>query len=346
MGVKNDEKEWVRRLIGNRHETQNKVSGHVDNTVRSNETKNGSKDNIGTSAGGDGTEVAAKSEGGGFDDVAGMEGLKQMVTESFINVLKNPECAKAYNISPPNMLFYGPAGCGKTFFAEAVAKELGINFVKVVPDDIASKWIHGTQEKIAAIFREAERNGPTVLFFDEFEAMVPRRRDDDHASQNGEVNEFLCMLNNAHKKNIYVIAATNHPEMIDRAILRTGRIDEIIYVDIPDKNARESLFRLSLSKLPSDKDIDYGKLADLTQGFNCSDIDYIIKVASRNMFNASIREKNTPYQPITQAHLEEVIARRTPSVTSRDLREFERLRSEFSPKDAGVKSYGVGFVRN
>ena len=288
-------------------------------------------------------ERPAPKQRNGFGDVAGMDELKQLVTEGFINVLNNQECAKAYGITPPSMLFYGPAGCGKTFFAEKIAEEVGINFMKIVPDDLASTLVHGTQEKIGEVFRKAESKAPTLIFFDEFDAMVPRRSNDDHNYQNGETNEFLCMLNNAAERGIYVLAATNHPERIDKAVLRTGRIDEIIYVDMPDSKARESLFRLELSKLPVAEDIDFEKLADLTKGYNCSDISYIVKVASRKMFNASIKEKDQPYKVITQSLLEESIARQSPSVTSRELKEFERVRSEFSPKDKGGQHVAIGF---
>ena len=288
-------------------------------------------------------ERPAPKQRNGFGDVAGMDELKQLVTEGFINVLNNQECAKAYGITPPSMLFYGPAGCGKTFFAEKIAEEVGINFMKIVPDDLASTLVHGTQEKIGEVFRKAERKAPTLIFFDEFDAMVPRRSNDDHNYQNGETNEFLCMLNNAAERGIYVLAATNHPERIDKAVLRTGRIDEIIYVDMPDSKARESLFRLELSKLPVAEDIDFEKLADLTKGYNCSDISYIVKVASRKMFNASIKDKDQPYKVITQSLLEESIARQSPSVTSRELKEFERVRSEFSPKDKGGQHVAIGF---
>ena len=272
-----------------------------------------------------------------------MDELKTFITESFINVLNNREIAQAYGILPPSLMFYGPAGCGKTFFAERVAEEVGVNFMKVVPDDIASKWVHGTQEKIAEVFRKAERNAPTLLFFDEFDAMVPARTGEDHHNQNNEVNEFLCMMNNASEKGIYIIAATNHPENIDKAALRTGRIDELIYIDMPDKASRESLFRLSLSKLPASDDIDYERLADMTSGYNCSDISYIVKVASRKMFNESIAQKDQPYKLITQVQLEEAIKHKSPSVSQRDLREYERVRGEFSPKDEGRKPVTIGF---
>ena len=282
-------------------------------------------------------------KGHGFQDVAGMDELKRLVTEGFINVLNNCECARAYGITPPSLLFYGPSGCGKTFFAEKIAEEVGVFFMKIVPDDLASTLVHGTQEKIGEVFRKAERKAPAIIFFDEFDAMVPQRSSDDRNYQNGETNEFLCMLNNAAQKGVYVIAATNHPERIDKAALRTGRIDEMIYVDMPDDRARESLFRIELSKLPVAEDIDYKRLADLTKGFNCSDISYIVKTASREMFNASIKEKDLPYKVITQPLLEKTISHKSPSVSSRELREYERVRSEFSPKDGKRQTVTIGF---
>lgn len=279
----------------------------------------------------------------GFSDVAGMDDLKKLITEVFINVLNNPKCAKAYGVTPPSILFYGPAGCGKSFFVEKISDVLGIPVIKVVPDDLASTLVHGTQEKIGKLFGNAADHAPVILFFDEFDAMVPKRSNDDHNYQNGEVNEFLCMMNNAAKKGIYVLAATNHPEMIDKAVLRSGRIDEIIYIDMPDMATRESLFRLALKKLPAAEDIDYNKLADMTEGYNCSDISLIVNKASLKMFNASIQEKDKPYKLITQELLEETIKNKAPSVSSRELKEFERVRSEFSPLDKECKHQTIGF---
>lgn len=296
--------------------------------------------------GNDTSRILLERKGNGFADVAGMSQLKALVTDGFINVLKNRECAEAYGITPPSLLLYGPAGCGKTFFAEKVAEELGIHFMKIVPDDLACTWIHGTQQKIGELFREAEKKAPTLIFFDEFDAMVPKRSENDaNQAYNGEVNEFLCMLNKANERGVYVLAATNHPERIDKAILRAGRIDEIIYVDMPDKEARESLFRLSLSKLPVANDIDYDKLASLTEGYNCSDIDYIVKSASRMMFNVTIKHTidREGYELITQTLLENTISSKVPSLSAKDIREYERVRNEFLPMDEKKKVIRIGF---
>ena len=320
------EKEWLRRVAGGiRPQKQDKESSAPKEVRKS-------------------PESPSPEKGKGFNDVAGMDNLKKFVTESFVNVLKNRDCADMYGIKPPSMLFYGPAGCGKTFFTEKMAEEVGIHFMKIVPDDLACTWVHGTQQKIGEVFRTAECKGPTLLFFDEFDAMVSRRTGNaDNQHYDGEVNEFLCMLNNAWERGIYVVAATNHPERIDRAVLRTGRIDEMVYIDMPDMEARRSLFQLALSKLPAEDDMDLTRLATLTEGYYCSDIRYIVKSAARKMFNLTIEKNDGVVRKVTQNLLEETIKGKSPSVSGRELREYERVRSEFSPKDEHSKPTTVGF---
>lgn len=288
-------------------------------------------------------EKKAIKEIRGFKDVAGMDNLKSLIREGFINVLQYPEHAAMYGVTVPNVLLYGPAGCGKTFFAEKVAEEVGINFMKVSPDDLGSIYVHGSQQKIGELFRKAEKKGPTLLFLDEFDCMVPQRSaDSTHQHQTDEVDEFLTMLNNTAERGIYIMAATNHPENIDSSILRTGRIDEKIYVPMPDEATRESLFRLELNRRPIDDSVDYPKLAVLTKGYNCSDITYIVKTVAREKFNISIASTEATPALISQSDLESIITRTRPSVAERDLRNFDRIRQDFAPKSE-LQPRTIGF---
>lgn len=134
-------------------------------------------------------------KGNGFADVAGMNEIKTFMQKKIINVLKNPERAEKFKIQIPNgMLLYGPPGCGKSFIAEKFAEEAGYNYVFIKSSDLASIYVHGSQEKIGALFEEARKNAPTILNFDEFEALVPNRSNINNSSESGEVNEFLSQM--------------------------------------------------------------------------------------------------------------------------------------------------------
>ena len=186
-----------------------------------------------------------KKKGAGFSAIAGMDELKEILCNDIIRALNEKERFKKYEIPLPNgMLLYGPPGCGKTFISEKFAEEVGFNFIKVIASDIDSIYIHGTQEKISQLFKEAEKNAPTVMFIDEIDAMVPRRGGDLQHSHASEVNEFLAQINNCGERGIFVIAATNRPEIIDPAMLRAGRIDYKIYLPPPDFEARKGLFKI------------------------------------------------------------------------------------------------------
>jgi len=221
----------------------------------------------------------------GLDAVAGMDELKQLFRRNFVQIVQNPKMAKAYGITPCNCtLLYGPQGCGKTFIAEKAAQESGLKYKIVNPSDFGSIYIHGSQEKIAETFREAEKNAPMILIFDEFDAIAPKRDSDTNAHQANEVNELLTQLNNCAAKGVYVLAATNRPEMLDAAILRTGRVDQMFYVSLPDFKARHDIFALELEKRPCDADIDLDALANATENFTCSDLSYIVTECARNCF--------------------------------------------------------------
>ena len=263
-----------------------------------------------------------RAKGNGFADIAGMAPLKTMLQQKVIFVLKNKELADRYRLTPPNgLLLYGPPGCGKTFFAEKFAEETGFNFIMVKSSDLASVYIHGSQEKISNLFKQAEQKKPVVLCFDEFDALVPNRSNVDNQSLASEVNEFLSQLNNCSKRGIFVIATSNRPDKIDPAVLRTGRIDKQVYVPLPDLDARREMFLIHLKDRPyNPEEIDVDLLAKKTDGYIASDIAYIVNDAAMTAAFTS--------QPITQELLEISLSNTRPSIRKDSIRMYEKIREQ------------------
>ena len=264
---------------------------------------------------------AIKKKGEGFAAVAGMEELKQQMREEVIEPLHNPEEYHRYGVTIPNgMLLYGPPGCGKTFFAKHFAEEAGFNFMCITPATLKSRYVNATQENIAKMFKEAEENAPIVIFIDEMNELVPNRDDGNvHEMSRSAVNEMLAQMDRTGEKGIFIIGATNYPNMIDPAILRAGRLDKKYYIGVPDIEARMALFRLYLKKRPYDFGLDYHQLADMTQGYVSADIQLIVNDASRN----ALRQ----HSKITMELLKVAITNTAPSLSNNELRKYERIRA-------------------
>lgn len=275
--------------------------------------------------------------GNGFADVAGLENVKTILSDEVMYVLKNPEKARQYRLKAPNgMLFYGPPGCGKTYVAEKFAQESKLNFVMVKASDLGSIYIHGTQGKIRELFDKAEEKAPTVLCFDELDGMVPDRSRLTSEGVSGEVNEFLSQLNNCSDRGIFVIGTTNRPNMIDPAILRSGRMDHLIYIPMPDAEARKELFRIHLSGRPQAEDIDLEALAGLTEGYVASDIELIV-----NKTALAAAKKDVP---VSQELLEERIPMIRKSVSESDKESYEAVRQQMESKPKTAERRRIGFV--
>jgi len=280
----------------------------------------------------DGAAAARKSQrtekvaGGGFDAIAGMNELKELLQNEVIEALLNPDKYAEYGVTIPNgMLLYGPPGCGKTFFARKFAEEVGFTFMDIKPSDLASIYVHGSQEKIAKLFVDAQNNAPTIMFIDELDALVPNREGNINHSYAGEVNEFLSQMTDCAKHGVFIIGATNRPEKIDPAILRAGRLDKKVYLPPPDFEARKSMFELYLKNRPLDLGINYKQLANKTAHHVSADIELIVNTAARY----ALKEKSR----ITMKLLEEVILASKPSVSASEILKYEILRSKMEGED-------------
>jgi transitional endoplasmic reticulum ATPase len=261
-------------------------------------------------------------KGQGFSAIAGMQELKDTIQLDVIDALNDKERYAEYGLTIPNgMLLYGPPGCGKTYFAERMAEEIGFNFYQIKPSDIQSKWVNASQENIKTLFDEARENAPSIIFIDELDAMVPNR---DNSSVNhmntSAVNEFLAQMNNCGEDGVFIIGATNRPNSIDPAILRAGRLDKVIYLPPPDIEARELMFKLYLEKRPREVGLDYSILSKATENYVSSDIKFLCDEASRNALKLNAR--------ISKEILFETIKSNKPSISLKELNSYIAIKAK------------------
>ncbi len=258
----------------------------------------------------------------GFASVAGMNEIKNDLTKDIIEPLRRKDEAKKFGVSIPNgFLFFGPPGCGKTFIVRKLAEEIGYHYKEFSASDVGSKWAHETSGNIAKIFEEAKNNAPTILFFDEIDALVPKRESlGSEQWKQEEITEFLNQMNNASENEVLVIGATNKPDMIDDAILRSGRMDKRIYIRPPDLDARKDLFNKQLEGRAISKDIDMAELAGLTENYASSDIALVVNNAARTAFSEG-------YSEINQEMLKYIIEKTQSSLTKSQISAYEKFKN-------------------
>jgi len=274
----------------------------------------------------DSKEPKSSTQPKGFAAIAGMSELKSQLQNDVIDVLKNPEVATSLQISIPNgILFYGPPGCGKTFFAQKFAEEAGYHYRYVSCSDVASPYIHGGQEKIAALFNDARKHAPTILFLDEIDALIASRSEHNNTSTRGEVNEFLTQLNNCGNAKVLVVGATNYIEKIDPAALRAGRLEYKFFFPLPDEETRRALLKMYLENR-AEPDVDYDMLARKTQNYSFADIKFFADYAARKVFRANVKKNpmHTRLEKISTQVLKETLAEFKPTASYTNLSDHER----------------------
>ena len=279
--------------------------------------------------------------GQGFKAIAGMQELKDTIQLDVIDALNDKERYAEYGLTIPNgMLLYGPPGCGKTFFAERMAEEVGFNFYQIKPSDIQSKFVNASQENIKNLFDKARKNAPSIIFIDELDAMVPNRNDSNINHMNtSAVNEFLAQMNNCGDDGVFIIGATNRPNSIDPAILRAGRLDKVIYLPPPDFEARELMFKLYLDKRPREIGLDYSVLAKATENYVSSDIKFLCDEASRSALKTNTR--------ISENILLKTISSNRPSISLEELKSYIAIKAKMEGlAEKTNKRPGIGFKNN
>jgi transitional endoplasmic reticulum ATPase len=279
-------------------------------------------------------------KGQGFSAIAGMQKLKDTIKLDVIDALNEKERYAEYGLTIPNgMLLYGPPGCGKTFFAERMAEEIGFNFYQIKPSDIQSKWVNQSQENIKKLFDEARENAPSIIFVDELDALVPNRDNSSVSHMNtSAVNEFLAQMNNCGDDGVFIIGATNRPNSIDPAILRAGRLDKVIYLPPPDFDARRLMFKLYLKKRPTDLGLDYKSFATATENYVSSDIKFLCDEASRTSLKLKCR--------ISKEIILKTIKDNRPSISLTELNSYIAIKAKMEGEKENInKRTEIGFKR-
>ncbi len=259
-----------------------------------------------------------------WDDVGGLDEVKQALREAVELPLKNPEVFEKAGIKPPKgILLFGPPGTGKTLLAKAVATESEANFIAVRGPELLSKWVGESEKGIREVFRKARQAAPCIVFFDEIDAIAPARgmRLGDSGVTERMVNQLLTEMDGIQTlKNVIVIGATNRLDILDPALLRPGRFDRVIYVPPPDEKARYEIFKVHTRNMPLAEDVDLHELAKRTEGYTGADIEAVCREAAMN----AIREGVDPIK-VYKRHFEQALKVVPPSVTKEDEKFYEEM---------------------
>lgn len=247
-----------------------------------------------------------------WDDVGGLESLKEELKEAVEWPLKHKEAFEYVDVSPPKgVLLYGPPGTGKTLIAKALAKMTESNFISVKGPELLSKWVGESEKGVREVFRKARQAAPCIIFFDEIDALVPRRGggDSSHVTES-VVSQILTEIDGLEELHgVLIIGATNRLDIVDSALLRPGRFDRIIEVPKPDAKSRRHIFEIHTKKKPLDSDVKLDKLVELTDGYTGAEISAVCSRAAIAALKRHINGQATSHKDIkiTQQDLEDAL---------------------------------------
>jgi transitional endoplasmic reticulum ATPase len=262
-----------------------------------------------------------------WDDVGGLESAQQQVEEAVEWPLTSPEKFGRMGIEPPKgVLLYGPPGTGKTLMAKAVANETNANFISVKGPQLLSKWVGESEKAIRETFRKARQVSPTVIFFDELDSLAPSRGQEmgNNVSER-MVNQLLTELDGLEEMgNVMVIGATNRPDMIDPALLRSGRFDRLVMVGEPNVGGREQILKIHTRDTPLAPDVSLREVAEITDGYVGSDLESIGREAAME----ALRESNAADE-VEMRHFRLAIEAVRPTINDDLMSYYEQIEEEF-----------------
>ncbi|KAK3538817.1 hypothetical protein QTP86_015944 [Hemibagrus guttatus] len=281
-----------------------------------------------------------------WEDIGGLDDVKRELQELVQYPVEHPDKFLKFGMTPSKgVLFYGPPGCGKTLLAKAIANECQANFISIKGPELLTMWFGESEANVREIFDKARQAAPCVLFFDELDSIAKARGGsvgDGGGAADRVINQILTEMDGmSSKKNVFIIGATNRPDIIDPAILRPGRLDQLIYIPLPDEKSRMAILKANLRKSPIAKDVDVDFLAKMTNGFSGADLTEICqracKLAIRESIENEIRrererqtnpsamevEEDDPVPEIRKDHFEEAMRFARRSVSDNDIRKYE-----------------------
>jgi len=280
-----------------------------------------------------------------WDDIGGLTGVKRELQELIQYPVEHPEKFEKFGMAPSKgVLFYGPPGCGKTLLAKAIANECQANFISVKGPELLTMWFGESEANVREIFDKARQSAPCVLFFDELDSIAVQRGSssgDAGGAADRVLNQLLTEMDGmGSKKTVFIIGATNRPDIIDPALLRPGRLDQLIYIPLPDEGSRRQIFKSVLRKSPIAQDVDFDLLTKFTHGFSGADITEICQRACKTAIRENIekdieRERRKAENPdlmeedvdevpcISKAHFEEAMKFARRSVSDADIRKYQ-----------------------
>ncbi len=249
-----------------------------------------------------------------FADVGGLDEVKEDIRRRILHPLQHPELYKQYGRhAGGGILLYGPPGCGKSLLAKAIAGEISARWMEVGIHEILDMWMGNSEKNLHALFRKAREQAPTVLYFDEIDALAADRHDMRGAAGRTTINQFLSELDGSTASNegVLVFGATNSPWHLDPAFRRPGRFDRILFAPPPDEAGREAILRIHLRDRPC-QDVDFRKLARKSDGFSGADLRAAVEAACDTILSESVRKGAAP-APLSTSPLMEAVARTKPS---------------------------------